>query len=152
MKKFLTTSLFLLLALGVYFGIKYPAPTAMPKVLTQAEVASQIKAAVSGLTVQQAPASPSLTAPSPQMAGATIPVSVALFETSLATKITAAATSMTLISGVDKAGTSLSGYMCFTIDEVRPRQNLCAGRLLGQPFLAWCGELVLLPAQVPWWP
>lgn len=49
--------------------------------------------------------------------GASIPVAPALFETSLQGKIAAAATSMTLISGTDGNGNSLSGFMCFTLDE-----------------------------------
>jgi hypothetical protein len=51
------------------------------------------------------------------MAGATIPVVVSLFETSLQSSITDSATSMTLVSGTDRAGSVLSGYLCFTIDE-----------------------------------
>jgi len=49
--------------------------------------------------------------------GSTIPITVALFESSLATKITSSATSMTMNSGTDKAGNDLIGEMCFTIDE-----------------------------------
>lgn len=49
--------------------------------------------------------------------GATIPVVVSLFETSLASKITSSDSSMTLVSGSDRNGTALSGYMCFTLDE-----------------------------------
>lgn len=49
--------------------------------------------------------------------GATIPVIVSLFESSLQSSISDSATSMTLVSGTDRAGNSLSGYMCFTIDE-----------------------------------
>lgn len=52
--------------------------------------------------------------------GATFPVptSVALFETSLATKISSSATSMTLVSGTDKTGTALaSSTYAFIIDE-----------------------------------
>lgn len=59
--------------------------------------------------------------------GATIPVTVALFETSLATKITSSATSMTLVSGTDKAGNSLAGYMCFTIDEGSASEEFVCG-------------------------
>lgn len=49
--------------------------------------------------------------------GATIPTVVSLFETSLQSSITDSATSMTLVSGTDRSGTTLSGFMCFTIDE-----------------------------------
>ncbi len=53
------------------------------------------------------------------MVGATIPTAVARFETSLASKLTAAATSMTLSSDplYTKIGTHLTGPVCFTIDE-----------------------------------
>jgi hypothetical protein len=49
--------------------------------------------------------------------GAVIPTVVAVFETSLASKIGASDTSMTLVSGTNKAGNSLSGYIGFVIDE-----------------------------------
>ena len=49
--------------------------------------------------------------------GATIPTVVGFFETSLASKITSSATSMTLVTGVDDDGTSLSGTYGFIIDE-----------------------------------
>jgi len=49
--------------------------------------------------------------------GATIPTVVALFETSLASSVSSTATSMTLVSGTDKAGTALSGTYGFIIDE-----------------------------------
>jgi len=52
-----------------------------------------------------------------QPLGATIPIAVARFETSLQASITDSATSMTLVSGTDTAGNSLSGFTCFTIDE-----------------------------------
>ncbi len=53
------------------------------------------------------------------MVGASIPVAVARFETSLQSKLTSSANSMTLTSDplFTKIGTSLSGYVCFTIDE-----------------------------------
>src|SRR5690348_15688370 len=50
-------------------------------------------------------------------AGASIPVVVSLFETSLQSKINTSDTSMTLVSGTDRQGNSLSGFICFTIDE-----------------------------------
>jgi len=49
--------------------------------------------------------------------GATIPGVVAWMETSLQSKVTSTATSMTLVSGTDKRGTSLSGTMGFILDE-----------------------------------
>ncbi|MDP1570818.1 MAG: hypothetical protein Q8L86_12540 [Vicinamibacterales bacterium] len=53
----------------------------------------------------------------PQNIGATIPKVIALFETSLASKVTRTDTSMTLVSGTDKAGTAISGTIGFIIDE-----------------------------------
>lgn len=48
----------------------------------------------------------------------TVPTSVALFESSLATKISASAISMTMVSGTDKTGTALaSSTYGFIIDE-----------------------------------
>ena len=63
--------------------------------------------------------------------GANIPVTVAIFETTLATKISSSATSMTLTSGEDKSGDDLSGYICFTID---------AGSAASEEFV--CGTVV----------
>jgi len=59
--------------------------------------------------------------------GATIPIVVALFETSLASKITSSATSMTLVKGSDKAGNDLSGHMCFIIDEGTASEEFVCG-------------------------
>lgn len=60
--------------------------------------------------------------------GQTIPTVVALFETSLASKITSSATSATLVSGTDKQGNSLSGTYGFIIDEGSPNEEfiLCS--------------------------
>lgn len=121
MKKILSSVLFFLLALGVWFGIKYPVSA--PTGVTQAEVSSQIKTAVQGLQVLQAP--------SQQMPGASIPVVVSLFETSLASKITPTANSMTLVSGVDSTGASLSGFMCFTLDEGSATAEFTCGTASG---------------------
>ncbi|MDD5110498.1 MAG: hypothetical protein PHI63_04780 [Patescibacteria group bacterium] len=49
--------------------------------------------------------------------GTTIPVTVALFETSLQASITSSDTSMTLVNGTDKDGNTLSGTYAFIIDE-----------------------------------
>lgn len=49
--------------------------------------------------------------------GATIPTVVALFESSLRSRVTAEATSMTLVSGTDASGDALSGTIGFVIDE-----------------------------------
>ena len=63
--------------------------------------------------------------------GATIPTVVALFETTLASKITSSATSMTLTSGTDKSGDSLSGYLCFVIDEGSASEEFVCGTASG---------------------
>lgn len=47
----------------------------------------------------------------------TFPTIVALFESSLASKITSSATTMTLVSATDKQGNSLSGSYAFIVDE-----------------------------------
>ena len=61
-----------------------------------------------------------------QSFGALIPVVNAGYESSLATKITSTATSLTLVSGVDEAGNALSGYLCFTISEgTASREFVC---------------------------
>ncbi len=49
--------------------------------------------------------------------GTTIPTVVAVFQTSLAASIATTDTSMTLVSGTDKAGNAISGYTCFNLDE-----------------------------------
>jgi len=49
--------------------------------------------------------------------GVEIPTVIALFETSLASKITSTATSMTLVSATDKDGNALSGKYGFILDE-----------------------------------
>lgn len=54
---------------------------------------------------------------SDQQFGQAIPTVVALFETSLQSSVTSSATSMTLNSGTDKQGNSLSGTYGFIIDE-----------------------------------
>jgi hypothetical protein len=59
--------------------------------------------------------------------GATIPVVNAKFETSLASGITASDTSMTLVKGTNTAGTTISGYMCFTIDEGSASEETVCG-------------------------
>lgn len=63
--------------------------------------------------------------------GATIPVNVAVFQTSLQASITSSATSMTLVSGTDKSGDSLSGYICFNIDEGTATEEFVCGTASG---------------------
>lgn len=59
----------------------------------------------------------------PQSLGATIPTVAALFESSLASKVTSSATTMTLVSGVDKQSVALSGTYGFIIDEGSSNQE-----------------------------
>ena len=63
--------------------------------------------------------------------GATVPVTVAIFETSLATGISSSATSMTLNTGTDKSGDALSGYTCFAIDEGTASEEFVCGTAAG---------------------
>jgi len=63
--------------------------------------------------------------------GASIPVSVAVFQTSLQTSISATATEMTLVSGTDKAGNALAGYMCFNLDEGTAKEEFVCGTVAG---------------------
>lgn len=62
---------------------------------------------------------------------ATIPVTVATFQTSLQASITSSATSFTLVTGTDKAGNTLSGYMCFNIDEGTSIEEFTCGSVSG---------------------
>lgn len=59
--------------------------------------------------------------------GATIPQVVALFETTLASKISSSATTMTLTSGTDKAGNALNAYVCFALDEGTASEEFVCG-------------------------
>ena len=62
-----------------------------------------------------------------QNLGATIPIVVAKFETSLATGITSSDTSMTLVKGTDAAGSGLNGYTCFAVDEGSSSEEFVCG-------------------------
>ena len=59
--------------------------------------------------------------------GAAVPNSPALVDTYLASGITASANSLTLASGVTNDGTTLSGFMCFTIDVNTPQVEYVCG-------------------------
>ena len=61
----------------------------------------------------------------------TLPSAPAIFETSLATPITASATSMTLVSGTLVNGSALSGYTCFTVDSGTPTVEFICGTATG---------------------
>lgn len=70
-------------------------------------------------------------APLEENVGATIPIPVAVFQTSLQSSITSSATSMTLVSGTDKSGDSISGYICFNIDEGTALEEFVCGTASG---------------------
>ena len=59
--------------------------------------------------------------------GAVIPVTPALYESSLASPIGTTDTSMTLVKGTDFSGNTLSGYMCFTLDSGSPSVEYVCG-------------------------
>jgi hypothetical protein len=63
-------------------------------------------------------------------AGTTLPGGTALFETSLASRITSSDTSMTLAAN-SVGGTSISGYNCFTLDEGRTDAEFVCGTVSG---------------------
>lgn len=63
--------------------------------------------------------------------GATIPVVTAVFETSLASKISSSATSMLLTTATDSAGNGLSGYICLSIDEGLSNEEFVCGTASG---------------------
>lgn len=60
-----------------------------------------------------------------------IPKISALFETSLASAMTAAATSFTLVSGTDRDGNALSGLYPFIIDEGTADEEFVVGTISG---------------------
>jgi microcystin-dependent protein len=63
--------------------------------------------------------------------GATIPVTVAVFETTLASAISTADTSMTLVTGTDKSGDALNGYLCFTVNGGKTNEEFVCGTASG---------------------
>lgn len=73
----------------------------------------------------------SLFSPAVAPVGATIPVSVAVFQTSLASAVTSSATSMTLVNGTNAAGNTLSGYTCFNLDEGTSLEEFVCGTASG---------------------
>ena len=79
-------------------------------------------AGIFGSGVAQAPA---------ENVGAAIPIPVAVFQTSLQSSITSSATSMTLVSGTDKSGDALAGYICFNIDEGTATEEFVCGTASG---------------------
>lgn len=63
--------------------------------------------------------------------GATLPQGAAVFETSLQSPITSAATSMTLTANSVRGGSALSGYNCFTVDEGSAQAEYICGTVSG---------------------
>jgi hypothetical protein len=61
----------------------------------------------------------------------TIPVSPARFTANLSTDLTTTGTSMTLSSGTDFAGVTLSGYICYTVDEANASYEYMCGTTEG---------------------
>lgn len=66
----------------------------------------------------------------PQL-GSTVPITPALFETSLSAPISTGDTSMTLAKGTLMDGSTLSGYSCFTIDSGQPNVEYVCGTASG---------------------
>lgn len=62
-----------------------------------------------------------------QIVGSAVPSTPALIDTYLATNIDNSQTSMTLANGLTRAGTALSGYMCFVIDINSPTTEYVCG-------------------------
>jgi hypothetical protein len=69
--------------------------------------------------------------PAPQPVGSALPSGTAVFETSLATPISSAATSMTLAANLIRGGGTLSGYECFTVDEGTAQAEFICGTASG---------------------
>lgn len=67
----------------------------------------------------------------PQQLGSTVPLTPALFETSLASPISISDLSMTLAKGTLLDGTTLSGYTCFTVDSGQPNLEYICGTASG---------------------
>ncbi len=63
--------------------------------------------------------------------GVALPEVAAVFETSLAAPITAAATTMTLTSNAIRGGGAISGFTCFTIDEGSAQAEFICGTASG---------------------
>lgn len=66
-----------------------------------------------------------------QQLGSTVPLTPALFETSLASPISISDLSMTLAKGTLLDGTTLSGYTCFTVDSGQPNLEYICGTASG---------------------
>lgn len=69
--------------------------------------------------------------PVEQPTGATLPSGTAVFETSLASRISSTDTSLTLATNAVRGGSTLSGYQCLTIDEGRTDAEYVCGTISG---------------------
>lgn len=71
--------------------------------------------------------------PTPEVpaVGTSLPEAVAVFETSLASPITANATTMTLTANSIRGGGALSGFNCFTVDEGSAQAEFICGTVSG---------------------
>lgn len=69
--------------------------------------------------------------PIQQNVGANLPSATALFETSLASPLSSAGSSMTLTANAVTGGGALSGYNCFTIDEGSAQAETACGTISG---------------------
>lgn len=72
----------------------------------------------------------------------------ALFETSLQAKINGAATTMTLVSGVDKDGNTLSGLYGLVIDEGSANEEFVIGTVAGTAVTAMIRDIDVSSASV----
>ena len=66
-----------------------------------------------------------------QQLGSNVPLTPALFETSLASPISISDLSMTLAKGTLLDGSTLSGYTCFTVDSGQPNLEYICGTASG---------------------
>lgn len=78
---------------------------------------TQIQSRIDVLKSELETATPAEAASSTMRFGAAIPVVISNYTDSLASKIGTTDTSMTLVNGADSTGRSLSGYVCFAIDN-----------------------------------
>src|SRR5690348_11251572 len=67
----------------------------------------------------------------PAGVGVDLPGGIAVFETSLASRIYASSTSMTLASALIRGGSTISGYQCFSIDEGSAQAEFVCGTVSG---------------------
>ena len=114
---FLTKLSSLVIATAISLGvISTPVVQQVPKDYSQ-EIA-QLQQSVAALS--KAP-----------VLGSNVPTTPALYDSYLASGISKTDTTMTLATGVLKNGTSLSGFMCFVIDDNQPTVEYVCGTAAG---------------------